>query len=263
MLRGFSSGRIFGDFIPGDGGLVVCMHGWARTKEDFLPFISELQTGCDRLAISRPTILNLDLPGFGSSPPPEAAVGTAWYAEMLEEALVSLDLELNSPDTVLLGHSFGGRVAVSHSAIAKRPPCAMVLAGVPLIRIKPKARPSMKFQFARKLRSLGLLSEGSMDKIRDQLGSSDYRATQGVMRQVFVKTVNEDYQSLISAIESKVYLVSGELDDQVPPEVAKEVNAISRNATSEVLEGIGHFIPTQAPAKLAEVLLGALMGCDR
>lgn len=239
------------------------MHGWARTKEDFSPFISELLTGCDRLGISKPAILNLDLPGFGSSPAPEAAVGTDWYGEVLEEVLVSLDSELNSPDTILLGHSLGGRVAVSHSAVAKRPPCAIVLAGAPLIRIKPKARPSLKFQAAKKLRSLGLLSESSMDKIRDQFGSSDYRATQGVMRQVFVKIVNEDYESLIPAIESKVYLVSGELDDQVPPEVAKEVSAISRDATSEVLEGVGHFIPIQAPTKLAEVLLGALMGCDR
>ena len=263
MLRGFSSGRIFGDFIPGEGELVVCLHGWARTKADFSSFIPELLAGCDRLDISKPSVLNLDLPGFGSSPAPEAAVGTSWYGEVLEEVLVSLDSELNSPDTILLGHSFGGRVAVSHSAVAKRPPCAIVLAGVPLIRINPKARPSLKFQTARKLRALGLLSESSMDKIRDQCGSSDYRATQGVMRQVFVKTVNEDYKSLILAIESKVYLISGELDDQVPPEVAKEVNAISKNATSVVFEGIGHFIPTQAPAQLAEVIHSVLMGRDR
>ncbi len=239
------------------------MHGWARTKEDFYPFVSELLAGCGRLGVTSPSVLNLDLPGFGSSPAPESGVGTDWYGEVLEDVLVSLDSELGSPDTVLLGHSFGGRVAVSHSAVTKRPPCAMVLAGVPLIRVGTKARPSLQFQAAKKLRSMGLLSETSMDRVRDKFGSSDYRATQGVMRQVFVKTVNEDYRTLISNIESRVYLLSGELDDQVPPQVAVEVSKISKNATSEVLEGIGHFIPTQAPAKLAEVLLGALMGCDR
>ena len=97
-----------------------------------------------------------------------------------------------------------------------------------------------------------------MEEIRRSRGSADYRAATGVMRDILVKVVNESYEDQLVRLESRVMLLWGSEDHEVPVEVAERSLRLIRHgggsAELEVLGGIGHHVPIQAPDAVARVL---------
>src|ERR1051325_11137519 len=84
--------------------LLVWAHGWGHTHANLLPLAEAMQS-------SARSVL-LDFPGFGASPLPAEAWGTAKYAEACAECLASLP-----PGRRLwIGHSFGCRVGLQLAA---------------------------------------------------------------------------------------------------------------------------------------------------
>ncbi|MEO7836991.1 MAG: alpha/beta hydrolase [Acidimicrobiales bacterium] len=239
MLSAFASGRLFGAVHGSDAPSVLALHGWARTGSDF---DATLQ-GLDAVA--------LDLPGFGATPAPPAPWGAAGYAEAVAAILDEL-----APPVVVVGHSFGGRVAVHLAAAEPDRVAALVLTGVPLVRVakagsKPR-RPAITYRTARELHRRGLLSDARMEALRRRHGSPDYRATSGVMRDVLVRVVNETYEVQLARITCPVELVWGDDDPEVPLAVAEAAAALLTDAavTLTVVRGAGHFTPRTAAAEL-------------
>jgi pimeloyl-ACP methyl ester carboxylesterase len=221
---------------------VVALHGWGRTHHDFDAVLRDL----DAVAF--------DLPGFGASPPPAAAIGALGYAELLLEALD----ECGSGPFTVVGHSFGGRVAVC--AAAQRPERfeRLVLTGVPLLRrAGPRPRAAAPFRIARALHRAHLVSDERMERLRRQYGSEDYRNARGVMREVLVRLVNEDYADELARVECHVDLVWGAADDVAPIEVAQRASVIARDAVVVELPGVGHFVPIEAVESLRAAILHA------
>ena len=177
------------------------------------------------------------------------------YADLVEPALDDC-----APRVVVLGHSFGGRVAVELAVRRPDAVAALVLSGVPLLQRadRPAARPALRFRLARGLHRRGVLSERVMERTRQRYGSSDYRAASGVMREVLVAVVNETYETQLGLIEQPVELVWGEHDDAVPVEIAQRSEAVLPDATLTVLNGVGHFVPTEAPRALSDAIAGRL-----
>jgi len=222
----------------GDGPpAVVALHGWARRGSDF----DAALTGLDALAV--------DLPGFGASVPPGEPVGARGYATLLEPVLTALDRP-----TVLVGHSFGGRVAV---VLAARLPIAgLLLTGVPLVRIGTQRRPPIGFRALRWANARRIVSDDRMERERRRRGSADYRAAEGVMRGVLVASVSESYEDELSGVSAPTRLLWGADDTEVPPEVAHRAATLlgSGDVAVDVLEGVGHFLPLEAPAALRSVI---------
>jgi pimeloyl-ACP methyl ester carboxylesterase len=73
------------------------------------------------------------------------------------------------------------------------------------------------------------------------------------MREILVKVVNEDYREELASL-SGLNLIWGANDTEVPLAVAVEaariVEANGGVANLEVVEGVGHMLPTQAPDSL-------------
>lgn len=247
MLRTFAGGRLFGA-RTGDGPpAVLALHGWGRTHRDFDAVLQPP---------GRPVLdaVALDLPGFGATPPPEEAWGSAEYADGVAEAVD----DMASP-VVVLGHSFGGRVAVQLATRRPELVRALVLTGVPLVRTRPPTRPARRFRAARALHRAGLLSDARMEAARRRHGSADYAAAQGVMRAVHVRSVGETYEAQLDAIACPVHLVWGADDATVPPTVAAAAADRLRAAELTVLPGVGHFVPLAAPAELRTALERVLL----
>ena len=119
MLTSFAGARLFGQRYGTGTPWVLALHGWRRDHADFDAVLAG--SGIDAVA--------LDLPGFGSAPVPDRAWGSAEYAEAIAPVLGEMEREV-----VVLGHSFGGRVAIylarSHPDRVK----GLVLSGAPLHR---------------------------------------------------------------------------------------------------------------------------------
>ncbi|HEY8081361.1 MAG TPA: alpha/beta fold hydrolase [Acidimicrobiales bacterium] len=250
MLRAFLGGAVFGTVTEGGEGLAVLLHGWRRTREDFDEVARELATlGMGAVAI--------DLPGFGATPPPVAPMGARGYATTLAPLVAEL-ADAHGP-VVLVGHSFGGRVAACLAAADASPVKGVVLSGVPLIRsAMPHSAPSIRYRCWREAARLHLVPASQLERVRRRYGSADYRAASGVVRGVLVASVSETYEAELEAIRCGVSLVWGERDTTVPVDVAWAAQRHAPKATVEVLAAVGHLVPTEAPAQLAKA--AALLG---
>jgi pimeloyl-ACP methyl ester carboxylesterase len=252
VLHAFLDGALFGTSSGEGPPRAVLLHGWRRSHTDFEALASSLaSTGVGTLAV--------DLPGFGATPAPAEASGARGYAEALAPLLEGIAATSGPP--VLVGHSFGGRVAVC--VAAKRPEvvAGLVLSGVPLVRsAMPSSRPSRRFQAIRYGSKLGLVSSARLEAARRRYGSADYRAATGVVRDVLVASVSESYEDELRSLRCPVALIWGHEDTTVPLRVAEAATPLVRGATLEVLEGVGHLVPTEAPEPLAAVVRAMLGG---
>ena len=192
----------------------------------------------------------LDLPGFGASPAPEEPWGLAQYAEVVRPVLAEMDRPV-----VIVGHSFGGSVAVHLAATAGPSEVrAVLLTGSPLVRSGRSGKAPMSFRIARWLNARGVLSDSKMEELRNARGSADYRAASGVMRDTLVRVVNEDVSELLPRLEVPLALVWGDEDQDVPVATAVTAAGLAPDAKLTRLPGVGHDTPAQAPGALRTAL---------
>jgi pimeloyl-ACP methyl ester carboxylesterase len=245
-LRSYLDGRVFADVADGPGPLIVALHGWGRDRHDFRDALGGHPHFC------------ADLPGFGLSPPPPRAWGAADYAGCLAAALDECGL---AEPAVLVGHSFGGRVAVCLAAARPDLAGSLVLCGVPLLRGPGRARPPLGYRLARSAARARLLPARRFEAIRAARGSADYNAATGVMREVLVTVVNESYEAQLRAITAPVALLWGARDRAVPPAMVDRARALLPGpVTAEVVDGAGHDVHLQEPARLTSMISAVLAG---
>jgi len=223
-------GERYGDGTP----KVLALHGWGRDHSDFAAALE----GIPSIAV--------DLPGFGATPAPSLPMGAEGYSQ----AVASM-LSVFPTAPVVVGHSFGGRVAL-HLA-AKGLVSGLLLVGTPVVRLGTRRRPPLGYLLTK--RFAFLLGENRLERARKRYGSADYRAATGVMRDVLVKTVNETYEGLLPSIGCPVRLLWGAMDVEVPVGVAEVTVGSLPGATLRVVPEVGHHLPTVAP----EILRGELL----
>jgi pimeloyl-ACP methyl ester carboxylesterase len=250
VLRAYGDGNLFGEPY-GDGPVrVVFLHGWARRGQDFAACARELaDLGTASVA--------LDMPGFGSSPPPTVAGGARHYAQLIAPILAQISAE----PVVLVGHSYGGTVATVIAANEPNLVSGLVLTGAPLLRpsLSSKSRPPWRFRLTRSLHARGLLSDQKMEAARQHYGSSDYRNASGIMRDVLVAAVNESFEDELARVHAPVVMVWGELDREVPDLIATQALALLAGPRHfRSVPGVGHLLPTEAPHELLSSTLELL-----
>jgi pimeloyl-ACP methyl ester carboxylesterase len=247
MLQTFAGGRLFGSVTGPDGPRILALHGWGRTHRDFDGVVAAV--GEDPLPA-----LAIDLPGFGASPPPTAVWGADEYAEAVGDLLG----DMQSP-VIILGHSFGGRVALH---LANQRPAsveALVLTGVPFLHpAGQRTRVAPAYKAIRRLHRMKVVSDGAMEAARQRYGSADYKAAQGIMRQVHVRSVNETYEAQLDAVQCPVHMIWGADDTATPLEVAERAVARVARGDLEVYPGVGHLTPLLIPAALRAAVVSCL-----
>lgn len=194
----------------------------------------------------------LDLPGFGATAPPPEAWGSLEYAEAVATVLEDFDRPV-----VMVGHSFGGRVALNLALVRPDAVGGLVLTGVPLIRkVAPKG--SKRYRLARRLNSMGLISDLRMEQARKRHGSSDYIAARGVMRDVLVRVVNESYEDALARIACPVELVWGDRDTAAPLAQAEVASGLLADANLTVLDGCDHETLAREPEAIRTACEGLI-----
>lgn len=236
---------------PEDGAPVILMHGWGCSSAT-VRSIAEILN-------SRYRVYNLDLPGHGKSDEPgELSDGQPWgvgeYADLVESFI--RDLGLKKP--ALIGHSYGGRIAIilaSRNEIGK-----MVL--VDAAGIKPK-RPLKyyvkvySYKAAKKIFPLLLgkkQGHKALDKWRGKVGSADYRQSSPMMRRIMSRSVNQDLKVYMPAIKASTLLVWGENDTATPLSDAKTMEKLIPDAGLVVFPNCGHYSFLDNPGQFRAVM---------
>lgn len=182
----------------------------------------------------------LDFAGFGESEEPNTVYGVPDYASDVVSLLKSLEIE----SATLVGHSFGGRVALEISA--KYPQIVKRLALVDSAGLKP--RRGLKYYFKvglhKILRKIGL---------KGLKGSSDYRILSPVMRETFKRVVNYDQTYLLNEIKCPTAIFWGDKDRDTPKYMAKKFNKYIADSSIFWLIG-GHFAYAEDSRKFISIL---------
>lgn len=220
----------------GDGKDILLLHGWGQNIAMMKPLGDNF---CERFKI---TIL--DFPGFGESEEPKEKWNIEMYSNMLEDFVKEVGIK----KPIVMGHSFGGRVAIRYSsrnAIEK-----LVLFGSPCIRVQEKLPLSVKIM--KKLKTLpGLNSLG--EYMKKYIGSRDYKAASPIMRQTLVEVVNEDLSKFAREIEEPTLLIWGEYDTEAPVNEAKELEKIMIDAALILLPGT-HYAYLENLPRVVDIL---------
>lgn len=208
----------------GSGSDVVLLHGWGQNIAMMKPIGDRLQKN-HRITI-------LDFPGFGDSEEPKTALTVYDYCEILEELLKKLKVK----KPVIMGHSFGGRIAIiyaSRNEVEK-----VVLFGSPCIR--KEVKPSLKLRMLKSLKKIPGINklEGFA---KNHMGSRDYKNASEIMKKILVNVVNEDLSKCAKKINVPTLLIWGDRDTEAPVEDAKELEKIIPDAGLIVLPNSTHY----------------------
>lgn len=221
-----------------NGKKIILLHGWGQNTQ-MMSFIS------DHLK-NNFIIYNIDFPGFGQSDEPKTVWGCEDYCDFLHYFCVKNKID----NPIIIAHSFGCRIAIRYAH--KYDTYKMVLAGAAGIRDARTAKWLIKtysYKLAKKI-----LPKSVLNKLQKNIGSEDYNNTSGVMRQTFVKVVNDDIKPLLKDIETETLLVFGENDTATPVEKGKTMEKLMKNATLVIFENDDHFAYINEAARFNAVL---------
>lgn len=222
--------------VEGEGSAVVLMHGWGCTHET----VKSISDICQKSH----KVYSVDFPGFGSSTEPssgDSVWGVEEYTQIIERLVEVEGIE----NPILIGHSFGGRVAIvyaSRNEVEK-----IVLVDAAGVKPKRKLNYYVKvYSFKMAKRWLKLVygkEEGArrIEKLRGKRGSSDYAQSSATMKAVLSKVVNEDLCHLMPKIKAPTLLIWGKNDTATPLSDAKKMEKLIPDAGLVAFEGCGHY----------------------
>lgn len=209
-----------------DGQDIVLLHGWGQNIEMMDPVGRRLQ---DNFKI---TII--DLPGFGKSEEPDSSYTIYDYYDVVCKLLDKLKVK----KPIMIGHSFGGRIALIYAAL--RPVTKLILFGSPCRKLDTKTRTKIKVKVLKFMKKVPIINKMA-DYMKKHIGSRDYRSASPTMRQVLVNVINEDLASFLLKIEAPTILIWGSHDSEVPLEEAKYIESVINNCGLIVYDDCTHY----------------------
>ncbi|MFA7243957.1 MAG: alpha/beta hydrolase [Patescibacteria group bacterium] len=220
---------------------IVFLHGW---RSDGMVW----KNVADSIDQNLFSIYLVDLPGFGSSPKPSTVFTVSDYAKVVAGLIDKLGCE----KVIIVGHSFGGRIAIKLSVEYSDLVSRLVLVDSAGIR-SPKAdnynrmakiaKPFFKPKFMQGLRKL----------IYKRIGSEDYLET-SELRETYKNLISEDLSVFLSKIDAPTLVVWGEDDESTPIEDARVIHKKIKDSRLEIVKNAGHFSFLEKPAEFTKLL---------
>jgi pimeloyl-ACP methyl ester carboxylesterase len=242
---------VFYDYRPGTGPTLVFLHYWGGSARTWEPVIARLA--------GRST-LSLDFRGWGRS----GALPGPYTLEQFADDVTDVINQCGLTDYVLVGHSMGGKVA---QLIASRNPdglSRLVLVGSgpahPADVITPdyQARLSHAYDNAESVSGVRdhVLTATALDQaLKTQVVEDSLAGGLPAREEWPLRGIAQDITAEARRIEVPTLVLAGEHDQVEPIDVLKN-NLVPyiADASFAVIEGSGHLIPLEAPARLAGVI---------
>ncbi len=202
-------------------------------------------------------VLVLDLPGFNFTPSPPRPWGRNDYINWVFQKVK----EKNWEKFDLLGHSFGGGLAVKISAENSDKTDRLILCAPAII--KRKSIKSYLFYWlasiGKKIFSLPGLKNFyplSQKLIYKLAGTRDYYLADGVMKETMKKIGKEEnLEEILEKIKNPTLILWGRKDDVLPVKDAYRIKEKIKGSKIEILPKAKHSPHQEAPEELAEAII--------
>jgi len=231
--------------ITGEGTPLLILHGWGSRSERW-ERVAELLTE------NGIKVIILDLPGFGNSQRPSKVWGLDDYCEFIQEFVKFLNLE----KFYLLGHSFGGALAVKCALAFPEKIDKLFLVGAACFR-KKALRKKLFYIIAKVFKIFSFLPCYSCVRkgfYKFIVRKSDYPYTEGVMKDIYLKIIKEDLSDVLPQIQIPTTIIWGEKDKIKPVKEARSINDKIKNSKLEILPKGGHNLHSEMPEKLSKII---------
>jgi len=217
---------------------VVFLHGWRSSARVFEDVMAALDDGRTRM-------LAVNLPGFGGSQTPKRPFSVDDYADIVAELLRKLELQ----GVAVVGHSFGGAVAIALATSSPELVSRLVLVGAAGVR-EVTASLSLKRRIAKLVRPL--FRPAFMHPLRRtiyrMMGAEDAVAVPE-LAETFKLVVAQDMQERFGDITQPVLLVWGIRDTAIPVAHGQEMAKEIPHAILTVIDHAGHFVFLDQPTE--------------
>ncbi|MDR1033811.1 MAG: alpha/beta hydrolase [Bifidobacteriaceae bacterium] len=251
------------DDITAKSEVIFLLHGWGSDLNAFA-HISDVIS-------SAYTAISLDLPGFGMSDEPKFAetddgARKVWGVQEYANFVQKFIKHFRAKKVTLIGHSFGGRVIIKllgddtpNSRLGFTVKRAVLIDSAGILpektftdKMNVQIYKSVKRFFA--LPAVKTVFPQLLEQYTRGKGSYDYQNATGVMRDVLVKTVNEDLTPLLPNITQPTLLIWGENDTDTPLHDAQVMKETIPNAGLVIIQGAGHFSFVEQPIVFEKVI---------
>lgn len=225
---------------------LVIIPGWEGTKQSWWEFI--------KIAQNDFKVFCLEMPCFGNSPCPNDVWGVDEYADYVAKEIINLK------KPIILGHSFGGQIAVNLVARKKNICNGLILSGAAVLRPENNFKKVCflwlakigKFIFSLPvLNKMETLAKKGLYKLAD---SPDYNKTNGVKREIFKKVIHQSQKEKLQDIQVPTLIIWGARDKYVPLAEGKIIASLIPNAKLEIIKGGKHGLHIHEPEKFLEVI---------
>ncbi len=217
----------------------VFLHGWGMDSSTFQALYP---------AFLDYSIIALDFPGFGKSEEPKKVFDVDTYVEVVHQVLFRLHIE----NPILLGHSFGGRVALKYSLLY---PCQkLILVDSAGIRHMSFERTKKIWLYKIKKKWYRIFSLTKYVHLVKNSGSKDYQALSPIMKQTMSKVVKENLKKCLPYIQTPTILLWGLRDQTTPLKDGKEMAQEIKNSRIIIFYHSSHFPYLEEKDKFIQVL---------
>ena len=231
----------------GQGPALLFLPGWMNTLRNF-----------DELAVGlapKYRIVRLDFPGFGGgteAPPPD------WHVADYAKFVKAFAEKLGLTSYVLVGHSFGARVAIKGTGDGGLRPSRLVLIGAAGIAKTRTFRNRVLTGLAKIGKVLMYIPplyfwRAQLRRALYKKLGSDYLAA-GAMSRVYLNTIKEDLQEYARKISIPTLLIWGSEDTMTPLADGKRYTELIKGSTLKVLEGTGHSVHRERSKEVAGLI---------
>lgn len=233
--------------VFGKGRSLILLHGWgcdSKIWESTMLYLSSFAK-----------VVSLDLPGFGKSGFPKKPWPLSNYARILKKIIKELRLE----KPIILGHSFGGQIAIKFAVCCPKLVDKLIL--VDSAGIKPKKGISWWLLFlTAKIGKLpfqvppfSFLFQNFRRIFYKSIKRTDYLEA-GKLKETFLLVIKEDITPLLSKISAPTLIIWGEEDKEVPLKSAQTLLSKIPHSKLHTFENCGHFPFLEKPKEFTKTV---------
>jgi len=235
---------------------IIILHGWSKTMSGGR--FHEIKGILESKGYSTYTP---DLPGFGSNPLKKEELFFDDYVAFVEHYIADVLKKSKAKKVILIGQSFGGRIAIRVTATYPGMIQQLVLTGASGI---PRPLPSLKkkvvFILTKILKPIFLIPPFSIfyqvfrKLIYYSIGEMDYYKA-GNLTQTFKNVYKVSIAEDLYKITVPTTLIWGEKDTFTPLADGKYMQEHISNSKLVVVPNAGHRLPYENPQEFAQALL--------
>ena len=236
--------------IAGNGPAILILHGWGRGSDSWV----EVQT---KLAQIGYKVVVPDLVRFGKSNPPLTVWGVDDYVGFIKVFAEKLNLDT----FILLGHSFGGQIALKFALKHPGMLRGLILYAAAVIRKPPFLWARVIAVFAKGGNAVFLVWPLSFFKplakklLYKILSNTDYLYEKGIMKQVREKVLRENLSPYFSKIQIPTFILWGENDTITPLKDARMMHRAIPSASLVIVPRANHRIHHTMPYEVCKNIL--------